>query len=163
VYCVLCNVRCTAHNTHSTQHTQHTVHTAHSTHSTQYTQQSVHTRQSSRENQNPHFMLNKLFSFSKMVPFMTFCGKILQSRTDHRRQYGACALHAGYLRLQTHTRNMYYLLPAHGNKVARTRLNATFTCTLPILCDFSWLHLTTFRSVPQIKPHLVPFKPFSVR
>jgi len=24
----------------------------------------------------------------------------------HRRQYGACALHAGYLRLQTHTQNM---------------------------------------------------------
>ena len=30
--------------------------------------------------------------------------KILYSRTDHNRQYSACALNAGYLRLQTHTR-----------------------------------------------------------
>ena len=28
---------------------------------------------------------------------------ILYSRTGHRWQYGACALHAGYLRLQTHS------------------------------------------------------------
>jgi len=27
----------------------------------------------------------------------------LYNQTGHRRQYGACALHAGYLRLQTHT------------------------------------------------------------
>jgi len=25
---------------------------------------------------------------------------------SHRTQYGACALHSGYLRLQTHTHNM---------------------------------------------------------
>jgi hypothetical protein len=29
--------------------------------------------------------------------------KIWKSRTDHRWQHGACALHAGYLRLQTNT------------------------------------------------------------
>jgi len=29
--------------------------------------------------------------------------KILYSRTGHRGQYGACALHTGYLKLQTHT------------------------------------------------------------
>ena len=34
---------------------------------------------------------------------MRYCGKILYSRTDHRCQYGACALHFGYLRLQTHS------------------------------------------------------------
>jgi len=27
-----------------------------------------------------------------------------------RRQYGACALHAGYLRLQTHTHSQYVIL-----------------------------------------------------
>jgi len=32
--------------------------------------------------------------------------KHLYSRAGHRWQYGACALHAGYLRLQTHTQNM---------------------------------------------------------
>jgi hypothetical protein len=30
----------------------------------------------------------------------------LQSRTGHKRQHGACALHARYLRLQTHAQNM---------------------------------------------------------
>ena len=45
--------------------------------------------------------------------------KYCKNRIGHRRQYGACALHAGYLRLQTHTRNMYYLyylLLFHRNK-----------------------------------------------
>jgi hypothetical protein len=32
--------------------------------------------------------------------------KILYSWAGHRRQYGACAFYAGYLRLQTHTENM---------------------------------------------------------
>jgi hypothetical protein len=32
--------------------------------------------------------------------------QILHSRTDHRWQNGARALHAGYLRLQTHIHNM---------------------------------------------------------
>ena len=32
--------------------------------------------------------------------------KILYSGAGNRWQYGACALHAGYLRLQTHTHNM---------------------------------------------------------
>ena len=30
-------------------------------------------------------------------------------------EYGSCALHAGYLRLQTHTQNMQYLLLFHAN------------------------------------------------
>ena len=46
---------------------------------------------------------------------MRQCGKILQSGAGHRRQYGACALHAGYLRLQTHTQGLQYLLLFHGN------------------------------------------------
>ena len=34
---------------------------------------------------------------------------IVQPGTGHGRQYGACALHAGYLRLQTHIQDMQYL------------------------------------------------------
>jgi len=30
--------------------------------------------------------------------------------TSHRWQYGACALHIGYLRLQNHTLRMFYLM-----------------------------------------------------
>jgi hypothetical protein len=59
---------------------------------------------SSLENQNTHFTLNN-FSFPKIMPFMK-CGKIFLSRSNHKRQYGASALHAGYLRLQTHSQNM---------------------------------------------------------
>jgi len=33
-------------------------------------------------------------------------GKILYNTAGHRWQYGAWALRAGYLRLQTHTQNM---------------------------------------------------------
>ena len=48
---------------------------------------------------------------------MRECGKILQSRTCHRRQYGACALCVVYLRLQTRTQNMSYFLLFHCNNV----------------------------------------------
>ena len=44
-----------------------------------------------------HFMFNNFFP-PKIVPFMRLRGKILYSRTW---RYGARALHAGYLRLQT--------------------------------------------------------------
>jgi len=43
-------------------------------------------------------MFNNIFlCFFLIVPFMRDCGKILYSRAGHRRQYGACALHAGHL------------------------------------------------------------------
>jgi hypothetical protein len=48
------------------------------------------------------FYVQQRFS-PKIVPLMAKCGKILYSRTGHRSQYGACALHDGYLRLQTHS------------------------------------------------------------
>jgi hypothetical protein len=46
-----------------------------------------------RQNQNTNFC--SAFVFSKIVSFMRYCGKLLSRRTDHRRQYGACAPHAG--------------------------------------------------------------------
>ena len=67
-----------------------------------------------RENHNPHFMFSNFF-FSKIVPFMRQCGKIMYSRKGHRWQYDKCTLHAGYLRLQTHTQNIYYSLLFHYN------------------------------------------------
>jgi hypothetical protein len=39
-------------------------------------------------------------------------------------QYGACALHAGYVRLQTHTQNMQYILLSTANMAKRTYLDA---------------------------------------
>jgi len=46
---------------------------------------------------------------------MKKCGQILYSRTGHRWQYVACTLRAGYLRLQTHTQYVKYLLLSQGN------------------------------------------------
>jgi len=57
-----------------------------------------------RQNQNMKCKLNN-FS-SKILPFMWQCAKILYNWSRHRWQYGACALHAGYQRLQTHTHNI---------------------------------------------------------
>ena len=54
----------------------------------------------------PRFSVNRqLYLYSLSVNPMTCCG--------HRRQYVACVLHARYLRLQTHTQNMQYLLLFH--------------------------------------------------
>ena len=56
------------------------------------------------ENQNTHFIFNIFF-------FLISCrlwddGRILQSRTGHKWQHGARALHVGNLRLQTNTQNL---------------------------------------------------------
>jgi hypothetical protein len=64
-------------------------------------------------------------------------------RGGHRWQYGACALQAGYVRLQTHTQkcNIYYFSTA--TVVARTRLDVTFTCIAFLVvcfCYSVWVH-----------------------
>jgi len=46
-----------------------------------------------RENQNTHFVFSNFFS--KIVPFMRKCGKILYSWAGHRWKYSACAVHDG--------------------------------------------------------------------
>ena len=43
------------------------------------------------------------FSPPNIVPFVRSCGKILYKGAGHREQYGACAFHAVYLRLQIHS------------------------------------------------------------
>jgi len=48
-------------------------------------------------------VLGSINFISNIVPFMRQCGKILYSEAGHRWSYGACALHNGYLSLQTHT------------------------------------------------------------
>ena len=52
-------------------------------------------------------ILCSIIIFPKIVHFMRKCGKILHSRKGHRRLYGACALDAGYRRLQTYIKNTY--------------------------------------------------------
>jgi hypothetical protein len=57
---------------------------------------------SCRESQNTHFTFSNFFLYG-ITLFVRKCGKILQSRTGHRWQYGACALQAGYLNLLSWT------------------------------------------------------------
>jgi hypothetical protein len=51
---------------------------------------------SCRGSQNRHFIVNKIFFENRAVYEIMW----------HRCQHGACAFHAGYQRLQTHTLNM---------------------------------------------------------
>jgi hypothetical protein len=56
-------------------------------------------------------------------------------------QHNACALHAGYLRLQTHTPVVYgYYFPT-ATMVLRTRLNVTFIRTVPFPFNISYSFL----------------------
>jgi hypothetical protein len=84
-----------------------------------------------RENEIRHFVFN-IFFFSRKS--CRLCGKILQTGAGHRWQYGACTLHAGYLRLQTHALticNIYCFSTAAV--VARTRLDIMLPLILPVL------------------------------
>ena len=95
---------------------------------------------SCRESQNTHFISNAFF-FPKIVSFLRSWGKILHSWTYYRWQYGACASHAGYLTLHTHTNthNVQY-----STMVTRARLNVTlYIHCLPALlflhsCSQKW-------------------------
>jgi len=51
-----------------------------------------------------HFVFGNFFFENRSVCEIMW--KIWYSRTGHRWEYGACALKAGYLRLQTHTHNI---------------------------------------------------------
>jgi len=76
-------------------------------------------------------MLSNCF-FSKIVNLMRFCWKTLYSRTRHRWQYGAWALLAGYLRLQTHTQCMGDLLLFHCNNGCTKAPQCYVIRTLPV-------------------------------
>jgi hypothetical protein len=79
---------------------------------------------SCRENQNTRFVFG--IFFSKILPSVRKCGKILYNWTGHRWQYGACVLHAEYVRLQTHTQVVNNHCFSTATVVARTRLNVMF-------------------------------------
>jgi len=59
-------------------------------------------------------------------------GKILHRRTDHRWQYGTCALNTGYLRLQTHSECIIFIpFPLqHWLHLGSSMLHYTFIACL---------------------------------
>jgi hypothetical protein len=56
-----------------------------------------------RENQNTHFMFHNIFLENPAVYDIMWKNIIQRGRPQMTIQYGAGALHAGYLRLQKHT------------------------------------------------------------
>jgi len=59
---------------------------------------------------------NSVFSnLCPKFPSVRKCGKIMYRQADHTWQYGACSLHAAYLRLQTQTQNTQHLSFFHCN------------------------------------------------
>jgi len=61
------------------------------------------------ENLNIHFMFNDSFPENRAVYEIMWKNMVQPDRPQMKMQYGTCALHAGYLRLQTHTQNIYHL------------------------------------------------------
>ena len=113
-----------------------------------------------RGNQNTHFMFSNFFS--KGVPFMRYCRKILSSGTRHRSQCGACALRAGYLRLQTHSQNSNTCCFSATKIVSRTRLNVTLfvhclSCLVLVIVN---VNAAGHRFDPDIVTLLIMFECF---
>jgi len=52
------------------------------------------------------FHVQHIYIYFKSCRLWGNVEKISYSRTCHRRQYGACPLHTGFLRLKTHTQNV---------------------------------------------------------
>jgi len=72
-----------------------------------------------RENQNTRFAFSNFFFFDNRAVYEIMWKNIVE-RAGHRWQYGACALRAGYLRLQLKLYNTHCFSIA--TMVARTRL-----------------------------------------
>jgi len=97
-------------------------------------------------------ILSSVTFFPKIVSCMRQCGKTLYSRKGHRWQYGACPLRAGYISLQTLTRNTQHLLFFHCNNGCTNAPQYYVIRTLPVLLcifpDSFWrrtlLHGVTF-------------------
>jgi hypothetical protein len=89
-----------------------------------------------------------LCSIFLIMPFMRLRGKILQSLRGHRCNSGACALHAGYQRLQTHPHLRQYLLPFHCSscctKASQCYAIRTLSISLKTVTKTEVLHFKFF-------------------
>jgi hypothetical protein len=84
------------------------------------------------------------------VPFISG-----NNRAGHRLQYSACALHAGYLRLQTHTQNMSYLLLFHCNNGWTNGPQCYVIRTMVVLFINIWLS-TYYTTVTPVSHYINP-------
>jgi hypothetical protein len=82
-----------------------------------------------RENQNAHFVLNNFYRKSRRL--WDNVEKYGIGQTGRIWQYGACALHVGYLRLQTHTRG---ICNPHCFSTATVATGTQLSVTLYVYC-----------------------------
>jgi hypothetical protein len=105
------------------------------------------------ENIRTHILCS--VTFFLIIPFMRYCGEIWQSQTGHRWQYGTCTLHAGYLRLQTHTQNRWYLLLFCSKSGCTNMSQCCVVCTLPVLF-FLQIILRKWGVIRHVKHAYIP-------
>jgi len=85
-----------------------------------------------RENQNTHFMFNKIIFFENRTICEIMWQNIVQPDRTNRWRYGSCVLHAGYPGIQTHIWNMKYLLLFYYNNGYTKASQCCVTQTLHI-------------------------------
>jgi hypothetical protein len=92
------------------------------------------------ENQNTHFVFSNVF-FENCAVFEIMWKIFEEPGMPQMTIYGACALHAGYLRLETHTQNVQYLLLFHYNNGCKNAPLRYVIYTLTVLLDTrkTWL------------------------
>ena len=78
--------------------------------------------------------------------------KNIVEREVHRWQPGACELHAGYLRLKTHTQNVYLLLSHDNNGHVKTTLFYVYTY---ISCPVMTWELFSFKAFLWTNPSVL--------
>ena len=78
-----------------------------------------------------HILCSKTFPRKQCRLWDTVTNMLRPDRPQATLQHGACALHAGYIRLQTHTQNMLYLLFFKAKMHTRAHLKITFIRILP--------------------------------
>jgi len=101
-----------------------------------------------RENQNTHFMFSNFFFENRAVYEKKWKKFVEQGRAGHRRHYGACALHARYLKLQIHTRRLFNNHCFSTTiMVTRTRLSVTLFIHFLSCCFYyaRYFRLRTYR------------------
>ena len=88
------------------------------------------------EIKNIYFLFNNFFVENHAV-YEIMCEKY--SWTGHRWEYGACALHPGFLRLQTHPQNMKHLVLFHFSNGGTNAPQCNVLRTMPALLRSNYL------------------------
>ena len=106
------------------------------------------------QHQNTHFKANNVFFFRKSYILWDNVEKYCTA--CHRWQYGACTLHVEYLRLKSHTQNMYYLMILQGVNGYANAPQYSVLRTLPVVLKNLYTHFVNFLYV-----NILPLPPFS--